>query len=92
MLYALDWLAGINVSPSPVPPRASDYAALDRGEVVKRVEPVKGAAVPRVRAYIVIDAPPQKMFAQPLRGEPLSGRAPQRGTPSQGGSTPNPPP
>ena len=63
MLSVLVGLAGINVAPSPVPPRASDYAALDRGEVVKRVEPVKGAAVSRVRAYIVIDAPPQKMFA-----------------------------
>jgi len=63
MLFAVLGLASINVSPGSIPPRASDYAALDRGEVIKRVEPVKGAAVARVRAYIVIDAPPQKMFA-----------------------------
>ena len=63
MVIAFVWLASLNVSPGSVPPRASDYAALERGDVIKRVEPVKGAAVPRVRAYIVIDTPPQKMFA-----------------------------
>ena len=55
-------LGGLNTSPASLPPRAADFAALERGEVIKRVEPVKGAPVPRVRAYMLLDAPPQKMF------------------------------
>ena len=56
-------LAGINTPPASVPPRASDHKALMRGDIVKRMEPVAGAAVPRMRAYALIDAPPAQVFA-----------------------------
>ena len=56
-------LAGINTPPPSVAPRPGDHAALMRGEVVKRLEPIAGAAVPRMRAYMLIDAPPAKVFS-----------------------------
>ena len=63
MIWAWSFLAALNTPPASLPPKPSDLKALERGEVIKRIEPVKGAPVPRVRAYILIDAPPQKMFA-----------------------------
>ena len=62
MIWAWSFLAALNTPPASLPPKPSDLKPLERGEVIKRVEPVKGAPVPRVRAYILIDAPPQKMF------------------------------
>ena len=63
MIWAWSFLAALNTPPASLPPKPSDLKPLERGEVIKRIEPVKGAPVPRVRAYILIDAPPQKMFA-----------------------------
>ena len=63
MFLSVVLAAGAHTPPASVPPRPSDAKALERGEVVKRVEPVAGAPVPRMRAYILIDTPAEKVYA-----------------------------